>query len=56
MRRALSVLAVIVVLGAASPVSAAIPRDPSSCDFGTKIIRVFRSVIHALDEVGWPKP
>jgi len=56
MRRALSVLAVIVVLGAASPASAAVPRDPSSWDFGTKIIRVFRGVVHALDEVGWPKP
>jgi hypothetical protein len=44
MRRALSVLAIFVVLGAASPASAAVPRDLSSWDFGTKIIRVFRQV------------
>ena len=48
MRRALSVLAVIVVLGAASPVSAAVPRNPSSWDFGTKIVRVFRGVSHEV--------
>ena len=56
MRRALSVLAVIVVLGAASPVSAAVLREPSSWDFGTKIVRVFRGVLRALGDVEWPKP
>jgi hypothetical protein len=56
MRKALSVLAVVVVLGAASPASAAVPRDPSSPDIATKIVRAFRGIVRALGDVEWPKP
>jgi hypothetical protein len=56
MKKALSVLALLVVLGAALPASATVPRDQSSSDIATRIVRAFRGLIRALDEVGWPKP
>lgn len=56
MKKALSVLAVLVVLGTALPASATVPRDLSSSDIATRIVRAFRGLVRALGDVEWPKP
>jgi hypothetical protein len=56
MKRALSVLALIVVLGAALPASAAVSRDLSSSDLATRIVRMLRGLVRAMGDVEWPKP
>ncbi len=57
MRKFFGALAVVSILAISMPVQAA----PQSDDGGSGIVhqilvKLRKSVVHALDEMGWPKP
>lgn len=57
MRKIFGALAVVSVLAISMPVQAAPQRDDGGFGIVHQIlVKLRKSVVRALDEVGWPKP